>query len=91
LTCLVISDLIHIDYVAGLSSVAVYIAIAHMLQHMLDTSPSLKLGPSEPRLEVEEEDETDSPTHSLIQPKEEGFLPEDGVIEVSHSTKQPAL
>ena len=62
-----------------------------MLERVLDTSPSLKLGPSEPRLEIEEEVETDSPTHSLIQPKEEGFLPEEGVIEVSHSTKQPAL
>ena len=67
-----------------------YIVITHMLEHVLDTSPSLKLGPSEPRLEIEEV-ETDSPTHSLIQPKEEGFLPEEGVIEVSHSTKQPAL
>ena len=54
-----------------------------MLGCVIDTSLSLKLGPSEPRLETEEEDETDSPTHSLIQAKEEGFLQDEEVIEVS--------
>ena len=45
-------------------------------------SISLKPGPSEPRLENEEENEADSSIHEA---KEQGFVPEEEFSDVSHS------
>lgn len=45
-------------------------------------SISLKPGPSEPRLENEEKAEVDSTTHEA---KDQGFVPEEEFIDVSHS------
>ena len=50
-------------------------------------STSLKSGPSEPKLgseKGEEQDETDAATHQAAVPKEEPFVLEQEIIDVSH-------
>ena len=55
-------------------------------QHLF-LSTSLKSGPSELNVRSEkgeEEDETDAPTHQAAVPKEEPFVLEQEIIDVSH-------